>query len=44
MPEDDNDGGCPRCGSDVYPLDGMHAVTCTNPDCPRYNMGWTPDE
>jgi len=33
---------CPNCGSDLYPILGR-AVTCTNPDCPRYNMGWNPD-
>jgi len=36
--------GCPNCGSDVYPLDGMDRVTCTNPDCELYNVGWNPTE
>ena len=35
---------CPVCGSDVYPLDGMDRVTCTNEDCPNYNVGWDPTE
>lgn len=42
MPEAED--GCPRCGSAVYPLDGMNRVTCTNPECENYNKGWKPDE
>lgn len=34
---------CPRCGSDVYPLLGG-AVTCTNENCERYNVGWDPEK
>jgi hypothetical protein len=36
--------GCPNCGSPVYPLEGMDAITCTNEDCSRYEMGWRPEE
>jgi hypothetical protein len=32
---------CPTCGSDTYPMLGR-CVTCTNPDCKRYNIGWDP--
>lgn len=32
---------CPSCGSDTYPVLRGH-VTCTNPDCERYTIGWDP--
>lgn len=35
---------CPNCGSDVYPLDGMNRVTCTNEECPNYNVAFQPEE
>lgn len=34
--------GCPNCGADVYPLNGLDRVVCTNEDCPNYNVGFQP--